>query len=50
MNKKVKKTLKITGISLGCLIVLLTAAIALAIHFVFTPEKLTPSLPSPASG
>lgn len=42
MNKKVKKTLKITGIGLGCLIVLLAAAIALAIHFVFTPEKLTP--------
>lgn len=42
MNKKVKKTLKITGISLGCLIILLAAAIALAIHFVFTPEKLTP--------
>lgn len=42
MNKKIKKTLKITGISLGCLIVLLAAAIALAIHFVFTPEKLTP--------
>lgn len=42
MNKKTKKVLKITGISLGSLLLIVTVAITLAIHFVFTPEKLTP--------
>lgn len=42
MNKKAKKALKITGISLGSLLLIVTVAITLAIHFVFTPEKLTP--------
>lgn len=42
MNKKAKKVLKITGISLGSLLLIVTVAITLAIHFVFTPEKLTP--------
>lgn len=42
MNKRVKKTLQITGISLASLILLLTVAIALAINFIFTPSKLTP--------
>ncbi len=42
MNKSVKKILKILGISLGSLLIILTVAIAIAIHFVFTPAKLTP--------
>lgn len=42
MNKKVKKTLKITGISLGSFLLIVLAIITLAIHFIFTPEKLTP--------
>ena len=42
MNKKAKKALKITGISLGSLLLIVTVAITLAVHFVFTPEKLTP--------
>ena len=42
MNKSVKKILKISGISLGSLLIILTVAIAIAIHFVFTPAKLTP--------
>ena len=42
MKSRTKKILKITGISLGAVIVLITAVIAFAINFVFTPEKLTP--------
>ena len=42
MNKRVKKTLKITGISLASLLIVSFAAIALALHFIFTPAKLTP--------
>ena len=42
MKATLKKTLRISLITLGALIVLLTSAIALAINFVFTPEKLTP--------
>ena len=42
MNKSVKKILKISGISSGSLLIILTVAIAIAIHFVFTPAKLTP--------
>ena len=42
MNKSVKKILKISSISLGSLLIILTVAIAIAIHFVFTPAKLTP--------
>ena len=42
MKRRTKKILKITGLSLASILVLLTAAIALAINFVFTPEKLTP--------
>ena len=42
MNKKVKKRLKITIISIASLVVLILAVIALAINFVFTPAKLTP--------
>ena len=42
MNKKIKKILKIFSITVVSLIVLLTAVIAVAVNFVFTPEKLTP--------
>lgn len=42
MNKKLRKTLKISGITVGSLLILLMVAIAIAINFVFTPEKLTP--------
>lgn len=42
MKSRTKKILKITGISLGAVIVLIAAVIAFAINFVFTPEKLTP--------
>ena len=42
MKSRTKKILKITGITLGSLIVLIAAIIAVAINFVFTPEKLTP--------
>ena len=42
MNSKVKKTLRITGISLAALLLAVVVAITLAINFVFTPTKLTP--------
>ncbi len=42
MRSRTKKVLKITGITLGTLIVLLSAIIAIAVNFVFTPKKLTP--------
>lgn len=42
MNKQLRKTLKISGITVGSLLILLMVAIAIAINFVFTPEKLTP--------
>lgn len=42
MNKSVKKVLKISGISLGGLLVVIVAAIAIVVHFIFTPAKLTP--------
>ena len=42
MHLKVKKVIKITAITLTSLIVFLFAVIAIAINFVFTPEKLTP--------
>ena len=42
MNKSVKKVLKISGISLGSLLVILTVIITIVIHFVFTPTRLTP--------
>lgn len=42
MKANVKKALRISGIIVGALILLLTAAIALTINFIFTPEKLTP--------
>ena len=42
MKKQLKKTIKITAITLASLLVLVFAAIAIAINFVFTPTKLTP--------
>ena len=42
MRHRTKKILKITGITLVSIVVLVTAVIAVAINFVFTPEKLTP--------
>ena len=42
MNAKVKRTLKITGISLAALLLIATAAVTLAINFIFSPAKLTP--------
>ena len=42
MNKTIKKTIKITAISLLSLFLIIIAVIAFAIHFIFTPERLTP--------
>lgn len=42
MNKKVRKVIKISSITLGSIIALLLVVIAFVINFVFTPEKLTP--------
>lgn len=42
MNKRVRKTLKIGGITLGTILVLAIVAITVVLNFVFTPEKLTP--------
>lgn len=42
MKNSIKKTLCISGIVMGALLLLLTGAIALTINFIFTPEKLTP--------
>lgn len=42
MNKSVKRVLKISGISLGSILVILTVIITIVIHFIFTPARLTP--------
>jgi len=42
MNPKIKKTLKITGISLGSLLLLFIIAVLILTYLVFTPEKITP--------
>lgn len=42
MNRHLRKTIKISSITLGILLVTVSLAIAYLIHFVFTPEKLTP--------
>ena len=44
MKNRTKKLFKITGITLGALIVFLSAVIAFSINFIFTPEKLTPTV------
>lgn len=42
MNRQVKKTLKISGITLGIVLLVLLVAIAFVINFIVTPKKLTP--------
>ena len=42
MNRQVKKTLKISGITLGTVLLVLLVAIAFEINFIVTPKKLTP--------
>lgn len=42
MNRQVKKTLKISGITLGTVLWVLLVAIAFVINFIVTPKKLTP--------
>ena len=42
MSKNLKRALKITFISMLSLIFIVLSAIAVAVNFVFTPEKLTP--------
>ena len=49
MNKTIKKTIKITAISLLSLFLIIIAGIAFAIHFIFTPERLTPVVVSTAN-
>ena len=41
MSKNLKRALKITFISMLSLIVIVLSAIAVAVNFVFTTEKLT---------
>lgn len=41
MNKTVKKTLKISGITLGSLLLLVLLTVGIAVKLVLTPEKLT---------
>lgn len=42
MNRQVKKTLKISGITLGTVLLVLLVAITFVINFIVTPKKLTP--------
>ena len=42
MNRQVKKTLRISGITLGTVLLVLLVAIAFVINFIVTPKKLTP--------
>ena len=42
MNKQARRILKISGITVGVILVVLSLAISFVINFVFTPEKLTP--------
>lgn len=42
MNRQVKKTLKISGITLGTVLLVLLVAIAFVINLIVTPKKLTP--------
>ena len=42
MNRQVKKTLKISGITLVTVLLVLLVAIAFVINFIVTPKKLTP--------
>ena len=42
MNRNLKRALKITFISMLSLVIIVLSAIAVAVNFIFTPEKLTP--------
>lgn len=42
MKKQVRKVLKVSGITLAILLVVSAVAIGWVVHFVFTPQKLTP--------
>lgn len=42
MNKRTKKVLKISGITMGSLLIAMLVVIAIVINFIFTPTKLTP--------
>ena len=42
MNRQVKKILKISGVTLGSVLLVLLVAIAFVINFIVTPKKLTP--------
>lgn len=42
MNRQVKKILKISGITLGSVLLVLLVAIVFVINFIVTPKKLTP--------
>lgn len=42
MNRQVKKILKVSGITLGSVLLVLLVAIAFVINFIVTPKKLTP--------
>ena len=42
MNRQVKKIFKISGITLGSVLLVLLVAIAFVINFIVTPKKLTP--------
>lgn len=44
MKKHTKNILKITSLSVAALMVLVLGGIALAVNFIFTPEKLTPAV------
>ena len=42
MSKKLNKTLKIAGLSIGAVLLSILLLLTAVIHFIFTPEKLTP--------
>lgn len=42
MDKKLRKTIRLTAISLGTLVSVFLLAVAILVNFIFTPEKLTP--------
>ena len=42
MNKRMKKIVKVTSISLGTLLLVIVLLITVAVNWFFTPEKLTP--------
>ena len=42
MNSRIKRILRISGFTLGALLLLVFAAIAVAMYVVFTPKQLTP--------